>query len=190
MSLTATGGKVRSGWLTRINGAGHYRALTIYLLVVLAHWIEHFVQAVQIYVFDVPRPQARGVLGEPFPFLISSELLHVLYAIYMLVGLALLRRAFSGEARTWWTAALIIQAWHFFEHALLTAQAWSGSNLAGRPVPTSILQLAIARVETHLIYNIIVLIPLLTAISLHWFRRDGRNAGTPPCTCATHFVAS
>jgi hypothetical protein len=187
VATTLTPGVVRTGFLARLNGSSHYKALLVYLAVVIAHWLEHFVQALQIYVFGVPRPQAGGVLGTLFPWLISSEALHWGYAAFMLAGLAMLRGAFSGEGRKWWNIALGIQVWHFIEHLLLAVQAWSGWHLAGKPVPTSVIQLVMPRVELHLIYNMIVLIPLLTAISLHWFRTDGEGRKPVVCTCATHF---
>jgi hypothetical protein len=47
-------------------------------------------------------------------------------------------------------AALWIQVWHHFEHLLLLMQAVTGANLMGKPVPTSIAQLVLPRVELHL----------------------------------------
>jgi hypothetical protein len=114
--------------------------------------------------------------------------LHLGYALFMFGGLVMLRPAFVGEARTWWTIALGIQTWHVFEHMLLAIQAWSGMYLAGRPVPTSVVQLALPRVELHLLYNMIVLIPLLIAVSLHWFRSNDRTTKPAPCTCVAHYV--
>ncbi|MQA98326.1 MAG: hypothetical protein GEV11_28385 [Streptosporangiales bacterium] len=167
------------GLTSRVNGAGHLKALTIYLMVVAAHWVEHGVQAIQIYVLGMPRPQSLGLIGQIWPFLFTSELLHWAYAAFMLAGLVLMRHSFTGSARRWWNLALWIQVWHFFEHLILLVQWWAGVNLAGRPVPTSVIQLVLPRVELHLIYNMIVLIPLLVAVSLHWFSRDGGALAEP-----------
>ena len=60
------------------------------MVVVLAHWAEHLVQAWQIYVMGWPRPQANGVLGLWYPWLIKSEILHYSYALVMLVVLILI----------------------------------------------------------------------------------------------------
>ena len=76
-----------------------------------------------------PRPQAGGVLGLWFPFLVSSEILHYGYAIVMLIGLWMLRKGFTGLSRKWWTVALVIQFWHHIEHALLQTQAILHHNL-------------------------------------------------------------
>jgi hypothetical protein len=176
---------------TTLNGPGHLKALTIYLMVVAAHWAEHAVQAFQIYVLDTPRPEALGLLGEIFPFLVESEILHWGYALFMLGGLILMRHSFAGAARRWWTIALGIQVWHFIEHFLLFGQYWSGLHLAGAEVPTSVIQLIVPRVELHLVYNMIVLVPLLVAVSLHWFSDEDEGAAPPPearCACAARFA--
>ncbi len=189
MSTALAGEVTRLGRLDKWNGAKHYRALVVYLAVVVAHWLEHAAQAVQVYVFDVPRAKAGGLLGLLLPSVVSSEMLHWAYAAYMLGGFMALRRAMVGESRFWWDLAYAIQAWHFLEHTLLLSQAVTGWRLAGRHDPTSLLQLIVPRVETHLIYNILVLIPLLTALGLHWFRADGRTTIAAPCTCAARFPA-
>ncbi|WP_440102573.1 hypothetical protein [Streptosporangium sp. H16] len=166
-----------------LNGRNHKFALGVYLVIVVAHWGEHVAQAVQIYVLGWPLPQARGMLGIPFPWLVTSEWMHYGYALIMLIGLIILRPGFTGRARTWWNVSLAIQVWHHFEHLLLLAQALTGANLLGRPVPTSVIQLLIPRVELHLFYNAIVFAPMVVAMILHRRPRDSERAGTR-CTCA------
>lgn len=153
--------------LTYVNGRGHRTALTVYLVIVLAHWAEHLAQATQIYVLGWPVKESRGVLGLWFPWLVSSEALHYGYAIVMLVAFLLLRPGFHGTARTWWNVALGIQVWHHFEHLLLLVQAITGAYLFGAAVPTSIAQTLIPRVELHLFYNTIVFVPMVVAMVLH-----------------------
>ena len=75
----------------RLNAEWHERALQVFMLVVLGHWAEHLAQAYQIYGLGWPAPQARGVLGLLYPWLIKSEVLHYCYALVMLVGIWLLR---------------------------------------------------------------------------------------------------
>jgi hypothetical protein len=106
----------------KLNSVWHERALQVFLFIVLAHWAEHLVQAYQIWVLGWPRPMANGVLGLWYPWLIKSEVLHYLYALVMLIGIWVLRKGFSGRARTWWTIALVIQFWHHIEHLLLIAR--------------------------------------------------------------------
>src|SRR2546422_9871059 len=115
-------------FLGRLNGPWHKRALQAFMVVVLAHWAEHLVQAYQVYVLKWPLHQARGVLGQAFPWLIHSEVLHYGFALIMLVGIWTLLPGFVGRPRALWLAALVIQVWHHIEHVLLPAQA--------RPCPT------------------------------------------------------
>jgi len=169
--------------LTDLNTTYHRTALNIFLAITLAHWAEHVAQAIQIWVLGWPVPEARGVLGVWFPWLVTSEALHYGYAVVMLVGLVILRPGFTGQARTWWTVALVIQVWHHFEHLLLLGQHVSGDNIASKPVPTSILQLAFPRVQLHLFYNAIVFVPMVVAMVLHR-RPAASGAEAPACTCA------
>jgi hypothetical protein len=102
----------------------------------------------------------------------------------MLVGLVLLRPAFVGEARLWWSISLAIQVWHHAEHALLFGQALLGANLFGAPVPTSVLQLFFPRVELHLVYNGLVTLPMLVAVLYHMGFPSASDRRQAPCTCA------
>lgn len=157
-------------WLQRHHGV----CLATFTFVVLAHWAEHVTQAVQIFVLGWQPADARGVLGIPFPWLVTTEGMHYGYAIVMLVMLWALRCGFEGAARQWWMLAFGLQFWHHIEHFLLLVQASTGLRLAGEPVPTSIVQLFVPRVELHLFYNAVVTIPMLVAVVLHQ-----RQQGTP-----------
>jgi hypothetical protein len=171
------------GLLRALNGPYHQIALSLFLVIVLAHWVEHVAQAVQIYVFGLPVADARGALGVPFPWLISSEGLHYGYALVMMIGLAVLLPGFTGRAQTWWKIALGIQIWHHFEHLLLLLQAITGFSLLGRAVPTSIVQLFVPRVELHLFYNAIVFIPMVVAMVRHR-RPTSAERDVMTCACA------
>lgn len=177
------------GFHEKLNAEWHKPALRIFLAIVLAHWAEHLVQAFQIYVLGWPIPESRGVLGHWFPFLVKSELLHYAYALVMLIGLWAMRRGFEGRALTWWTISLGIQFWHHIEHALLQAQAILGQNLLGSPVPLSIAQIWIPRVELHLFYNTIVFIPMVIGMYYHLFPPAGEKI-SHRCTCAWHREAA
>jgi hypothetical protein len=169
--------------LTRLNAEWHKTALRLYAAIVLAHWAEHLAQATQIYVLGWPVPQSRGVLGLWYPWMVKSELLHYGYAIVMLIGLWVLRSGFVGRSYKWWMVAFWIQFWHHIEHALLQGQALFGHNLFGRPVPTSLVQLVIPRVELHLFYNTIVFVPMVIAMYYHVFPPKGEEAHAA-CGCA------
>lgn len=182
ISLTPARG---SGVYDKLNAQWHKRALQTFMVVVLAHWAEHLAQAIQIYALGWPRPAAGGVLGLWFPWMVSSEALHYIYAVVMLVGLWALRKGFTGLSLKWWTAALIIQFWHHLEHALLQGQVLFNHNLLGSPVPLSVLQMAFptARVEIHLFYNAAVFIPMAVGMYYHTFPPAGAE-GCALCTCA------
>jgi hypothetical protein len=170
------------GFVTALNGRYHRMALNIFMVIVLAHWLEHLVQAYQVWVLDRPRPQARGVLGQAFPWLVTSEWLHYGYAIVMLIGLFLLLPGFVGRARAWWTAALVIQFWHHIEHLLLLIQAQTGTFWFGGTAPTSVAQVFFPRVELHLFYNSIVFVPMVVAVYLH-LRPNDRELAASACSC-------
>jgi hypothetical protein len=173
----------------KLNSRWHERALQIFMLVVLAHWGEHLVQAWQIYALHWPRPMANGILGLWYPWLIKSEVLHYGYALVMLVGIWVLRKGFTGLSRKWWTVALVIQFWHHIEHLLLIGQATFHHNLWGKPVPCSVLQLVFPRVELHLFYNSIVFIPMVIGMYYHMFPpADEKEKAV--CSCAWRKDAS
>src|SRR3954471_24645969 len=111
MDLTSTAAPLSRSqssqtFLERLNTVWHERALQIFTFVVLAHWAEHLAQAFQIYVLKWPPPQARGVLGLWYPWLIKSEVLHYGYALVMLIGIwccapaSWARRASGGRWRS------------------------------------------------------------------------------------------
>jgi hypothetical protein len=169
----------------KINTRWHKPALWLFMVVVLAHWAEHLAQGWQVYVLGWPRHHAGGVLGLRYPWLVSTEILHYGYALIMLIGIWLLRKGFTGRSRTWWTIALVIQFWHHFEHLLLIGQATFHHNLFGSPVPTSIIQQVIPRIELHLFYNTIVFVPMVIGMYYHMFPAKGETHHAM-CSCAWH----
>ncbi len=178
--------KAHATFMERLNSDQHEMALRAFMAIVLAHWMEHLVQAVQIYVLGWPPPEARGVIGYFLPWVIKSETLHYGYAVVMLIGLWILRKGFTGKRdHFWWTVALSIQFFHHIEHAILQAQAIVGHNLMGRPVPTSLVQLWVPRVELHLFYNTIVFIPMVIALYHHMFPAAAETV-RPKCTCSQY----
>jgi hypothetical protein len=174
---------LRSRLYTKLNREWHKPALQIFTVIVLAHWAEHLAQAIQIYALGWKVPDARGVLGLWFPWVVKSEFLHYFYAIVMLVGIWTFRAGFVGKSLMWWTICLAIQFWHHIEHALLQGQAIVGQNLLGSPVPISIAQIWIPRVELHLFYNTIVFIPMVIGMYYHIFPPEGEEHAACGCSC-------
>lgn len=149
----------------------HEMILKIFVVIMIVHWLEHIVQAYQVYVMGYERHHAMGLLGQFYPWLVHSEWMHFGYAVLTLLGLVTLRSGFSGPARTWWSAAMIIQVWHVFEHTLLFVQAQRGFTLWSAKEPTSVLQLFWPRIELHLFYNSVVTLPIVIAMIISRQRR-------------------
>jgi hypothetical protein len=145
-----------------------------------AHWLEHAFQAYQVYVMHMERSCALGMLGMRYPWLVRTESLHFGFAVVTTVGLLMLWHVFAADGRTWgwWTAATLISIWHLFEHSLLFYQATVHHNFFGSPVPTSIIQLFVPRIELHLFYNSLVTIPIVVAMVLN-FQQDRKNRIIP-----------
>jgi hypothetical protein len=153
----------------KLNGQWHKPAMQVFMIIIITHLLEHVFQAYQVYGLGWPRKEALGVLGLAYPWLVHSEWLHYGHALFMLLGIAALRPAIVGRARIWWDITFAIAFYHHFEHALLLGQALIHQNLFNSPVPISIGQLWIPRLELHLFYNLIVLIPMLVALYFHRF---------------------
>jgi len=168
-------------YLQLLNGPWHRPASIAFVVIVIAHLTEHVLQAVQLFLLHWPRELCRGGLGYVYPWLVTSEWLHYLYALIMLLGLLVLRPAYQGRAGFWWDTALVIQVWHLFEHGLLLGQALAGYNLFGSHVPTSVLQFLVPRIELHLFYNGVVLGPMLIAMTYHILPAPNER---PACDCA------
>jgi len=167
----------------KLNSIWHEPANRIFAAIVLFHWAEHLLQAFQIFVLGWKRPDARGFLGQFWPWLVKSEALHYGYALVMLVALWVLRTGFVGRSKTWWMIAFWIQFWHHIEHLLLQGQAIFHHNLFGSPVPTSIVQTFVPRVELHLFYNTIVFIPMVVAMYYHLVPSK-QERSQMKCSCA------
>ena len=175
----------KTGLYDKLNSRWHERALQFFMLIVLGHWAEHLAQATQIYRLGWPRPQANGILGLWYPWLVTTESLHYGYALVMLIGIWVLRKGFTGLSLKWWTVALVIQFWHHIEHALLLSQIIFHHNILGSPIPLSVLQIALPtwRVEIHLFYNAVVFVPMMIGMYYHMFPPTAEDAN-PLCTCA------
>lgn len=171
-------------FLKRLNGPLHEKTILIYAVIVVAHMTEHIFQAYQIYVAGWARPDAKGALGFLMPALVSSEVLHFTYAVFVIGGLILLRPAIRGLARTWWDVAIVFQIWHLFEHSLLQWQAVAHVFFFGASAPTSVLQIWIPRPELHLLYNLAVTIPTLFGLYFHRYPPKRDREMKTGCTCA------
>ena len=185
-STVTVGAPAQASFIDHLNSDRHEVALQAFMVIVLAHWMEHLFQGFQIYALGWPVPQSLGLLGYFFPWAIRSETLHYGYAAVMLAGIWMLRKGFNGRKdHFWWMVAFGIQFFHHIEHFALQSQAIMGHNLMGRPVPTSFVQLWVPRVELHLFYNTLVFIPMVIAMYYHMFPPEGETV-TPTCSCSKY----
>jgi hypothetical protein len=153
-----------AGLLAWLNGPMHARAVWIFMLIIVAHWLEHVLQIFQIYALGWAPASAGGLLGVIFPKLIETESLHFVYDFIQWAGIALLWGGFRGRAHSIWTISVVAQSWHFFEHVLLMGQVVTGYYLFGAAHQISILQIWFPRPELHFIYNLIVFVPMVIAV--------------------------
>ncbi len=160
--------RARGALLDGLNGRWHRRALGWYLLLVASHFVEHVAQLAQVALLDWPRPSAGGLLGLAFPGLAMAEVLHTAWNSLQLTGLILLLPGFAGTgaAARWWRAALVLQSWHWFEHAFLQVQYVTGVYFYGAIKQMGVLERLVPRIELHFAYNLAVFVPTVVAIAL------------------------
>lgn len=151
-------------FMQRLNSTLHAPALWLFMLIIVAHWLEHVLQIYQIYGLGWAPSSAGGILGVMYPKLIESETLHFVYDFIQWAGIVALRPGFQGRARHWWTLATVVQTWHYIEHVLLMGQYLTGYYLFGAPHQISMLQLWFPRAELHFVYNLLVFIPMVIAV--------------------------
>jgi hypothetical protein len=177
-----------TGVVATLNGRRHLPALILFTIAVLVHYVEHLATGFEIWGLGWKTADSGGVIGLVFPWLVTSEVMHYSFAVFMLIGFFLLRPAFMGRALRWWSLALVFEFWHHFEQLLLIIQHFSHHYLFGGTVPTSTLQIFFPRVELHLFYNTIVLVPMLIALVQH-FRPNASERARAICTCAAPAAA-
>ena len=125
--------------------------MTIFNLIIVAHFLEHIMQMVQLYIMHLPRSQCLGLLGSLCPPLMHSEWLHYGHALFMFGGLYILRMRFRGF---WSNFALGFSYYHLIEHTILLSQALEGVPM---PLRASLGSFLMPRLELHFLYNLIAL---------------------------------
>lgn len=159
-------------FMEKVNNPWHERVLWLFLVLVLGHFSEHIVQIYQIYGLGWLPKDAGGILGLQFPFLVTSEYLHIFYNGLTWVGVVLLRSGIKGRALTWWNITLAFASWHLFEHIILQYQYMSGNFWFGATVQTGIGQLWFPRPELHFVYNLTVFTPMMLTYYYYFYRKS------------------
>ncbi|MGI9076020.1 MAG: hypothetical protein ACR2G6_01680 [Gemmatimonadaceae bacterium] len=177
--------RLSAGFYDSLNTRWHKVVLQSFMAIVLFHWLEHIVQAYQFFAMHWSRSMSMGLLGMYYPWLMKSEMLHYGFALVMLIGLWVVRKGFTGASYTWWMVSFWIQFWHHFEHFILFYQAQTQLFWFGGTVPTSVGQIWIPRIELHLVYNVLVFIPMVVAMYYHVYP-PARDTVKAMCSCARH----
>jgi hypothetical protein len=136
--------------------------MTAVVVIQGGHLVEHFVQAVQVFVLGVPEDDALGLLGYVLQFNGTEEWLHLGYnALYLLSLYALIVPLWriTPEVitkRAFWifiAASVWIESWHMVEHGVIISHVIANG---GCPCP-GIGDVALGLSDTilHLIYNLI-----------------------------------
>jgi hypothetical protein len=172
----------------RINGEWHRWALLVAFAPILFHMFEHVLQVTQVYVLNVDRADALGLLGIWLPRLMRAEVVHFGFSVYTLLAILLLGGAIVGRARWFGVIALSVQSWHLFEHTLLLTQRSIDNFFLGTAGPSSLVELLIPRVELHFVYNATVFTGILVAMLLHAYPPRGETA-RPRCGCVRQGAA-
>ena len=159
-----------------VNGRHYSKYLLAFNIIVLSHFAEHVAQMIQLYLLHWERKQSLGLLGLWQSWLVHSEWLHYIHALFMLVGLYLLGFSVVGKAKWWSDLAIKLAFYHHIEHFIILSQAIAHYNLFNSPTPTSIVQaMGVPRIELHFFYNLMVLVPML--ISLYVSKQQKLNKG-------------
>ena len=144
--MTETTTAPKQGFIEKLNGPWHERALWVYLAIVIVHWVEHIFQAAQIWILGMPRPEALGALGLRVSLAgqVRGDALHLRGPDVRRPGPAATRlprhRARRGGRRRWASRAGTCSSTRS-----CSSRRPSGQNLFGSPVPTSVLQQYVPR---------------------------------------------
>jgi hypothetical protein len=147
--------------------------MTAVVVIQGGHLVEHFVQALQVFVLGVPEDDALGLLGYVLQFNGTEEWLHLGYnTLYLLSLYALILPLWhiTPEVitkRAFWifiTASVWIESWHMVEHGVIISNVIANG---GCPCP-GIGDAALGLSDTilHLVYNLVAYIGIAYAYVL------------------------
>ena len=125
------------------------------------HVVEHIIQLIQVYVFDVPDDDALAVLGYLFAIQDTEEWLHLAFNITYVVSLyvlvfslreLVLRRAVPDW--TFWVfvvGGVALETWHLVEHFVIMSHVIRNG---GCPCPgIGDRALSVSDTQLHFVYN-------------------------------------
>jgi hypothetical protein len=136
---------------------------TVVVAVQGVHVIEHIIQLIQVYGFDVPSEKAFGLLGYVFNFSGTAEWMHLVFntayvlSLYLLVfglyEMMLAGRVSKRLFRTFLFAGVGLETWHLTEHIVIIYRVIRNP---GCPCPgIGDAALNVSDVQLHFVYNTI-----------------------------------
>lgn len=162
------------------------RFLTFYATVAAiqgVHVVEHIVQLVQVYVFDVPSERAFGLLGYVFNFSGTAEWMHLVFNLAYLVSLYVLVVAVyelfvAGTVPRWAYRTFLIggvglESWHMTEHFVIIYHVLRND---GCPCPgIGDRALNVSDIQLHFVYNTITYAAVV--VPFVYMQRARRSGG-------------
>ena len=147
--------------------------MTAVVVIQGGHLVEHFVQALQVFVLGVPEDDALGLLGYVLQFNGTEEWLHLGYNTLYLLSLYVLILPLWHitpdviSKRAFWifiAASVWIESWHMVEHGVIISHVIANG---GCPCP-GIGDVALGLSDTilHLVYNLVAYLGIAYAYVL------------------------
>jgi hypothetical protein len=145
------------------------------------HVIEHIIQLMQVYLFDVPDDDALGLLGYLIQFNGTEEWLHLGFNMAYLTSLYLLvwpmRKLVPSSIPPWAFVVFVaggvaVESWHEVEHVVIMSHVIRNN---GCPCPgIGDVALGVTDTQLHFVYNAVAYAATVTPF---WFLKRGSQAG-------------
>jgi hypothetical protein len=147
--------------------------MTAVVVIQGGHVVEHIVQMLQVFVFDVPEDRALGLLGYVLQFNGTEEWLHLgfnlLYLLSLYALVVPLWRITPAVLPKWafglfLAASVWVESWHIVEHAVIIANVIA---TGGCPCPgIGDAALRVSDTLLHFLYNVIAYTGVAVAFAI------------------------
>jgi hypothetical protein len=133
----------------------------VVLIIQGVHVVEHVLQLLQVYVFDVPSDRAFGLLGYVFNVMGTAEWMHLVFNVAYLLSLYVvllaaheLLVAGAVSKRVFYSFAVFgagLETWHMTEHVVIITNVIRND---GCPCPgIGDRALDVSDIQLHFVYN-------------------------------------
>jgi hypothetical protein len=147
--------------------------MTAVVVIQGGHVVEHIVQMLQVFVFDVPEDRALGLLGYVLQFNGTEEWLHLgfnlLYLLSLYALVVPLWRIVPAVLPKWafglfLAASVWVESWHIVEHGVIIAHVIANG---GCPCPgIGDAALGVSDTLLHFLYNVIAYTGVTVAFAI------------------------